>query len=204
MTEWIDYDEAVVLSTAKHGDQGRSVLHLSMSRGEIVVRADRWTRHNANNGVTSIRAHDLTGEIWRYAIPAQGRPNALRTPDEYRDDDGHLVSIGWQEEAIGIRVKLDDLQRMLDSSALPNSERPIEPPSRKWKDSRGAKADPRWEEVLIEAARYMYEKQEVGSQTDLINHVRQWLNVTDDEISNTAFKDHIAPLWRAFKKVDGG
>lgn len=204
MSEWIDYDEAVAASVAKHGDKGRTVLNLSISRGEVTARADKLARYSAGIGWASVRSQDLIGEVWRHAIQIEGKANALRVPNEYRADDGYIVSVGWQEEATGIRIKLDDLQRMLGSTVLLDSARPIERSSRKWKDSRGAKADPRWEEILIEAARHMYAKQTVGSQADLIKYIRQWLNDPDDGISDTAFKEHLGPLWRAFKEVDGG
>jgi hypothetical protein len=72
------------------------------------------------------------------------------------------------------------------------------------RDPRGRKADPRWEKILIEAARYMYERQDPGTQAELFEHLRKWLGDADGGPSDTAMKEHVGPLWRAFKETDSG
>ncbi|WP_038387147.1 hypothetical protein [Bradyrhizobium elkanii] len=101
-----------------------------------------------------------------------------------------------------VRVATADVDRLWPSAPAP-APGAAAPQNDKFKDARGSKADPRWESILIEAARFMYAKQEAGSQTDLIAHIRQWLNDPGESISDTAMKDHLRPLWQEFKKIDG-
>jgi hypothetical protein len=107
----------------------------------------------------------------------------------------------WTGEADGL-----EFGRLQVTTIWPDAEKPAaaETNSVARKDPRGAKGDLRWELILIEAARFMYSKQEAGKLADVIAHVREWLDEPTETISDTAFKEHLSPLWRAFKEVDGG
>lgn len=106
-----------------------------------------------------------------------------------------------------VRVRREDVDRLWPPVAAAAQNTAAQSQSalpRAVRSAAGAKGLLDWEPVLIEAARFMYERQEAGSQTALFEHLRKWLDRSDGGPAESTLKEHVAPLWRAFKQIDDG
>jgi hypothetical protein len=179
------------------------VLHACLRRGELSGTAETWGPAERWKAIKENREPvQIPAVAWECPALDESRKNTVYWPKQwpepgmvhYEDDD---------EYAHGVHFAREDVERLWPGS---QSNTIGEDPEvlRAARSSRGAKSMIDWEKVLIEAACYMYAKQEAGSQTELFAHLRTWLNRSDGGPGDTTLKDHIGPLWRAFQKIDSG
>jgi hypothetical protein len=196
MSDWMPADQAYnhVLAIEIVPDTTRKKLTDQIKRGELpardhtgsVVPASFWNTGGQNAGIEFDFAK---GTATRKDYPISGPANAIWEPNNVQTVKGLEFSA----------------KHLFTAWPNPTETQPdgqASSPVRK--DPRGARLDLRWESILIEAARFMYSKQEAGKLVDVIAHVRKWLNEPNETISDTSLKEHLSPLWRAFKEVDGG
>jgi hypothetical protein len=202
------------------GDKERAQKDIlqTLERGDLKAHATQ--ERNLNHSHIS-KHHLITGSNWEIAqIPWEGGcdPILFRRPhwppDMGIEAKGVYVSREdvlrlWKPPTILSKVEMMIADRLEQTTSNTSDNLPPIPaeavppaPGSRMKDPRGRKGDWRWEEILIEAARYMYARQNPGSQADLFSHLREWLNDPDGGPSDTAMKTHVGPLWQAFKKTD--
>lgn len=71
-------------------------------------------------------------------------------------------------------------------------------------ESRGRKPAMDWEAVLIEAAVYMYSKQEpTYTLQELVTHIQNRFPQKDGGVTASTIQQHLSPLWNRFRSADG-